>query len=172
MSTKDRPRLRAGDYLPPLELPAAPIGATFHLVTQGRDATVLLLVPAQLEPWKSYLAALAATAAEIEQWYARILLVLHGDLRLARRLRELASAALTVLVDPQAETHRQSGVDPAHAALLIVDRYGQIYDAVEAARPDDLPSLADIQEWTKFLATQCPECGVIDEPGHGEWALT
>jgi hypothetical protein len=30
----------------------------------------------------------------------------------------------------------------------------------------------EIEEWMKFLATQCPECGVIDEPGHGEWAPT
>jgi hypothetical protein len=48
--------------------------------------------------------------------------------------------------------------------LLVVDRYGQVYDARDAATVADLPSPAELEEWFKFLATACPECGVLDEP--------
>ena len=53
------------------------------------------------------------------------------------------------------ETHR----------LLILDRYGQVYATHDSTRTDDLPDADALEEWFRFLATACPECGVIDEPG-------
>lgn len=164
--------IRPGDRLPPMELSAAPDGKLLRVQTQTRDAIVLLLVPARSDAWKEYVSVLAEAAPDIEQWYARILVVISAGLNEAGRLREYVDGRLTVLADPGAGTHRQSGLDAKRAALLIVDRYGEVYDAVDAAHPGQLPTVADVEEWAKFLATQCPECGVIDEPGYGEWALT
>lgn len=48
--------------------------------------------------------------------------------------------------------------------LLMVDRYGQVYDVVDAADASALPTATELAEWFKFLATACPECGVIDDP--------
>jgi hypothetical protein len=48
--------------------------------------------------------------------------------------------------------------------LLILDRYGQVYATFDAAEAVDLPSPDDLEEWFRFLATACPECGVIDDP--------
>lgn len=48
--------------------------------------------------------------------------------------------------------------------LLIVDRYRQVYAVHDAADADDLPRPAELEEWFRFLATACPECGVIDDP--------
>jgi hypothetical protein len=48
--------------------------------------------------------------------------------------------------------------------LLVVDRYGQVYDVRDAATAAELPSAAELEEWFKFLATACPECGVLDDP--------
>lgn len=53
--------------------------------------------------------------------------------------------------------------------LLIVDRYGQVYDVVETADASALPSAGDLREWFRFLATACPECGVIDDPLPGAY---
>ncbi len=47
--------------------------------------------------------------------------------------------------------------------LLIVDRYSQVYAAQEAADVADLPDADALEEWFRFLATACPECGVIDD---------
>ena len=52
---------------------------------------------------------------------------------------------------------------PLHR-LLIVDRYRQVYAVHEAPEPDGLPGAADVAEWFRFLATACPECGVLDDP--------
>ena len=48
--------------------------------------------------------------------------------------------------------------------LLVVDRYRQVYAVHESTDPGDLPSAAELEEWFRFLATACPECGVIDDP--------
>jgi len=53
--------------------------------------------------------------------------------------------------------------EPAHR-LAIVDRYGQVYAVHDAADVAELPDAAALAEWFRFLATACPECGVLDQP--------
>ena len=65
-----------------------------------------------------------------------------------------------VLVDADAaQAHR----------VLIVDRYGQVYDAVDAIDANGLPDAHALEEWFRFLATACPECGVLDDPRERDW---
>jgi hypothetical protein len=130
-----------------------------------RDALVLLLLPHQQLHGSSYLEALEAAAADIAHWYASIAVIIAGTAREFDR-----AAHLTIVGDTDAAVHRRLGIAPDRAALLVVDRYGQTYEVVEADRPERLPAMAEIEQWTRFLATQCPECGVIDEPGRGEWS--
>lgn len=52
---------------------------------------------------------------------------------------------------------------PGHR-LLVIDRYGQVYAVHDAAGTDALPDADALSEWFRFLATACPECGVIDDP--------
>jgi hypothetical protein len=61
---------------------------------------------------------------------------------------------LVALEADGAQTHR----------LVIVDRYGQVYDVTDSADAAGLPSASALEEWFKFLATACPECGVLDDP--------
>jgi len=59
-----------------------------------------------------------------------------------------------IVADPDgAPTHR----------LLVVDRYRQVYAVDDAADAGDLPDAHALSEWFRFLATACPECGVLDE---------
>jgi hypothetical protein len=58
-------------------------------------------------------------------------------------------------------------VEPDGAAshrLLVVDRYRQVYAVHDATAADALPGPEELSEWFRFLATACPECGVIDDP--------
>ena len=48
--------------------------------------------------------------------------------------------------------------------LVIVDRYRQVYAIHDAADVADLPAPDVLVEWFRFLATACPECGVLDDP--------
>ena len=57
---------------------------------------------------------------------------------------------------------------PKHR-LLIVDRYGQVYWTGEADAQDGLLPPDELREWFKFLATACPECGVLDDPTDRDW---
>jgi hypothetical protein len=52
--------------------------------------------------------------------------------------------------------------EPAHR-LLVVDRYRQVYAVHDAADAAELPDVHALSEWFRFLATACPECGVLDE---------
>lgn len=51
---------------------------------------------------------------------------------------------------------------PTHR-LLVVDRYRQVYAVHDVADAGDLPNVHELSEWFRFLATACPECGVLDE---------
>jgi len=50
--------------------------------------------------------------------------------------------------------------------LLVVDRYGQVYDVRDAPSAAGLPSVYELEEWFRYLATACPECGVLDDPAY------
>ncbi len=53
--------------------------------------------------------------------------------------------------------------EPAHR-LLVVDRYRQVYAIHDATDAAELPDAHALSEWFRFLATACPECGVLDDP--------
>ena len=48
--------------------------------------------------------------------------------------------------------------------LLVVDRYRQVYAVHDEADAGELPDVEALAEWFRFLATACPECGVLDDP--------
>jgi hypothetical protein len=58
--------------------------------------------------------------------------------------------------------------EPEHL-VAIVDRYGQVYDKTSARDVESLPDPDALEEWFKFLAIACPECGVIDDPRERDW---
>ncbi len=53
--------------------------------------------------------------------------------------------------------------EPAHR-LLVVDRYRQVYAVHDVMHASELPDASALAEWFRFLATACPECGVLDDP--------
>lgn len=53
--------------------------------------------------------------------------------------------------------------------LLVVDRYGQVYAVTDAPDASDLPDADALEDWFRFLATACPECGVLDDPNGRGW---
>jgi hypothetical protein len=57
--------------------------------------------------------------------------------------------------------------EPQHR-VLVVDRYGQVFAAFDGDE-QDMPDAEAIEEWFRFLATACPECGVIDDPVGRGW---
>lgn len=62
----------------------------------------------------------------------------------------------------------ESDGEPEHR-VVVIDRYGQVYEAVTSGNASDLPSAHALEEWFRFLATACPECGVLDDPRSRDW---
>lgn len=160
------PGLRVGDRLPPLVLPRAEDGAgvAWRAPQRGEPIVVFLVAP---DEGRAYLSELAAAGAELRAWYGRPLAVLPAGAEPAEFLPAGTADGVTVLTDPEGEARRRCGVGAGSAALFIADRWGQIYFIAHAATEEDLPRPEAIEEWVRFLATQCPECGVPDEPARG-----
>jgi hypothetical protein len=57
---------------------------------------------------------------------------------------------------------------PMHR-LAVIDRYGQVYSVADADTTAELPDATALTDWFRFLATACPECGVIDDPIGRGW---
>jgi hypothetical protein len=53
--------------------------------------------------------------------------------------------------------------------LVVADRYGQVYAVHDAGAADEMPGPHELEEWFRFLATACPECGVLDDPIGRGW---
>jgi hypothetical protein len=155
--------------MPAVALPGAADGAPRALRGVSRDALVLLYLPAAHGDGAEAAQRIAAAADDVEYWYARIVVVVAGDLAAAARVRAASGERLTVLTDEKGELRARIGLEHGQACLLIADRYGEIYEVATANDAAALPGVAEIEEWVKYLATQCPECGVLDQSGHGEW---
>ena len=46
---------------------------------------------------------------------------------------------------------------PEEAAVIVADRYGQIYEVYRAGTGHEFPAVRQLEEWLKFLGTLCPE---------------
>jgi hypothetical protein len=90
-----------------------------------------------------------------------LLLPGHGDAD-AYRAELAAGAAGFAAWDGRVLTAEPD--DGATHRLLVVDRYRQVYAVYDSGDPHGLPSTGELEEWFRFLATACPECGVIDDP--------
>jgi hypothetical protein len=102
-------------------------------------------------------------APERRRRLAASAVVLPGDAGLDEYLRELHAAAADFAAWDGAVQVLDPDGSPAHR-VVIVDRYGQVYHVVDATDAAALPDAAAVEEWFKFLATACPECGVLDNP--------
>lgn len=145
-----------GAFLPLLSLPSAPAGSPVPLRTHGRAATILIRLGAERrDACLALLRAIEAARAELEVWDARVLAVVAGTVEDAERVRAEAGLRwVRVLAD---EAGRGPLVRASGPAWAVADRFGQLYhaEALESARP--LPEVRELEEWLKFLATQCPE---------------
>jgi hypothetical protein len=163
----------AGERLPPLVLDSATGADAVRLREPAAGAPVILRLPAEPEPWLEYARSLAADPAAYRNWSGRLIVAIAGDgdaaSRAANALAGKGQPPLArVIVDPEGELGNAIRAPSSQAALVIADRWGLVYFTRSAESPEALPAPAEIEEWLRFLATQCPECGVPDEPGTGE----
>lgn len=158
---------RVGDLLPPLELPRARDGVRVPWRAPHRGAPVVVFL-ANVESGREYVRELGARGPELRVWSGRPLVVLPVSEGGGEEQTEMSASGVELLADPDGEAHRRCGVRGGEAALFIADRWGQVYHVARASAEAELPGVDEIEEWMRYLSTQCPECGVPDEPGWAE----
>jgi hypothetical protein len=144
-----------GSVVAPLRLASAPSGAPLELRRWGREATVLLrLDDVDCARCREYLKELDRRRADLALWDGRVVVVVPGGVEQARRLKEELGLGLSVAADPDGRAPLAGASGPA---WLVADRYGQVYYAASGGAEHRLPDPRELEEWLKFLATQCPE---------------
>jgi hypothetical protein len=169
---RDAPLLDVGDRLPDMRLETAARGSV-RLGVPRTGAPVLLLPPSAL-PEDEYVRVFLEAAGELEVWDGRPLLVIEPGGAEQPSHPDLLSASASsgdldrVVLDAGGRLRRSLGVGAEWWGLFVADRWGVLYFATRRRHAAELPDAAELREWVKFLATQCPECGVIDEPPPNE----
>ena len=74
----------------------------------------------------------------------------------AIRIVDDAAQSFTVLADPDRTLAARLGISAP--AVIIADQYGEIHLAAPAGDAHHLPHPAEIVDWLRYLAIQCPEC--------------
>lgn len=72
------------------------------------------------------------------------------------KLRDPARAATVLLFPPTAGAAETDGMESLDLSRV-------------ASRSEWLPDASEVVEVVRFIATQCPECGVPDTPTRGSW---
>lgn len=171
MSGEEARAIAPGERLPSLALARADGSGAVSIRGPARSAVVVVLLSHTDDAVRDVLGELTAQEERFRLWGGRVSVVLPPDtpVEQGRTLaRELAP--LVVLEDPEGAARTCLGLPRERAALLIADRWGQLYHVEAADAVAELGAPDEIEEWLRYLATQCAECGVLDEPGHGEWA--
>lgn len=163
--------IQIGDRLPDVRLPRAD-GGVRPLRGPHRDAVVVVALhdPA-CQPCRSYLHTLADHDGRFRLWDGGVQAVTPGESPGAgsdgassggsgtaapRALQEALGGGIDVLLDPD-----RALLDRVDAAVgpvtLVADRYGQLFHTEEAGAEHALMEPRELEEWLKYLATQCPE---------------
>lgn len=153
----DRPRLAEGERLPDLRLTAADGRPVALVPPGGRQVPVVVAVDgAECDACRAYLRALAAADAEMRAWDGRVVAVVPGRVDEAAALVDAVHPPFPVLADPERGLGRRLGLHGA--AALVADPWGDVRFRHEAGAAHDLPAPAELVEWARFVAIQCPEC--------------
>jgi peroxiredoxin len=143
--------------LPDVKLASAPGGSPTPLRSPGRVSPVLVLVDgADCDACHAWLHRLAAASADIAEWDGRVIIVVPAPPDQAIRIADDATKSFTILADLDRTLAACLGISAP--ALVIADQYGEIHHAAPAGDAHYLPDPADVVDWLRYLAIQCPEC--------------
>lgn len=154
----DEIRARATERLPDLRLPSASGGAPIPLVPPGgrRVPIILAVHDAGCADCRAFARALAAADAELREWDAHVVFVVPGDVDEAARFADGESLPFAVVADEARRVWTRMGMEGA--AAIVADPWGEVRMRHVAGSGHDLPAAAELVDWARFVAMQCPEC--------------
>src|SRR5262245_19576039 len=138
--------IQPGARLPPLRLEAAD-GKVEDLDAPERGSPALLFVRDEaLAVARPYIATWEQMLSDLASWFDRPRVITES----ARYETRIAS------VSAPADDWLQLAIGEHAHALIIADRWGVVYVAQQTSTFEDIPSATDVEQWLRYLATQCP----------------
>lgn len=166
METTRSERVTVGDRLPAVTLePVA--GQPLDLRRTRHESSVLVLVHPDCDDCRAYVDGVEAWAERLRAWGGQVLVVVDGEAP-ARAMAQ--SVHSTVLCDPDGSTRAGAGLAAGDAAVIVSDKFGTVYRVVSAGAGHELLDPGELLEEIRYMGSQCPECGVPDDPLSGEEA--
>lgn len=146
--------------LPDLSLPSLSDGASVPLRARRRASVLVILDSPVRDLDLAYLRELGNAHQALLDWDGRVMVILSDedeeDEAVHRSLTNL-QLPFPILRDGKGRVATSAGVSPP--ALIITDQWGEARGRVEAGQDRSWLAVAEVEEWLKFLATQCSECG-------------
>lgn len=144
------------ERLPDLRLPSAPAGTPVPLVPAGgRLVPIVVAVHgAECDACRAFARGLAGADAGLREWDGRAAVVVPGGVDEAARFAD--GLALPVLADAGRKLWTRMRFEGA--AVFVADPWGEVRHRQVAGAAHGLPTPAELVDWARFVAIQCPEC--------------
>ncbi len=129
-----------------------------NLRVQGQEAHIVFFPHAACALCDEYVSTLAGGARALRDWDARPVVVVGAGEEARGRALAATAPGVTVLAEPAGVSIRTRGeIPPGSAALLVADRFGDIWHGYDMGAGHSFPGIPELEDWLRFLATQCPE---------------
>ena len=153
--------LQAGERLPFILLPSAPDGQSRQLrAPRGFSSVLVLLHATDCALCRSHVEQLSLLGAELQEWGAQVVAVWGDSLsnvtQWQKQMPAATGSSFTALADEEQRVAPQCGMRAP--GLLVADQWGVLSVVQQASEDHQLLSPAEIVDWTRFIAIQCPEC--------------
>lgn len=132
-------------------LPSAPDGRLTDVRAGHGPRVFLAMHSARCVACRDYLRSLAANS-DLAEWGGRLTIVLRDSMDDATDLYDLLGGHAAVLTDPGRSIPLTDG------ALAVTDEWGEVFFETSADDRHELPPPAEVVNWVRFIAIQCPEC--------------
>jgi peroxiredoxin len=154
----DELRAKPTERLPDLRLPHVSDGTPIPLVAPGgRGVPIIVAVhSADCAECRTFAQLLGEADAELREWDGRVMVVVPGGVEDAARFADGGGVPFPVLADAERKLWTRMGMEGA--AAIVADPWGEVRMRHVAGAAHDLPSPAELVDWARFVAIQCPEC--------------
>jgi peroxiredoxin len=142
--------LERGKRVPPRQFTEASGGVIRLGEFHGRRNLVIFLAHPDCIPCEDKLKELATGYRELAAEAAEVLAILPADRERAADLKTRLALPFPLLTDT-------SGLLGSGPALIVADRFGEVFTLTRPESGHELPAIKAILDWLAFIEVQCPE---------------
>jgi len=150
------PMLQPGQVIPTFTLPDSEGRPVRRTIYRGQKHLVLVFLPStEDQGGRAYLQALADTYQLVRGASAAVLAVVRGAETSAQAFKREIELPFPLLLDADGDVAARFLPPGAPAAILVTDRYGELYYSRVVATTADLPPIRELHDWLTAIDHQC-----------------